>query len=205
MKFLRRLVGLERGLMGLLAVKIVADEDHRYFVSFRPLHPELKEPEYIRLMMHYYAKMLFNFDTASPDGRQAATILRGMMDAVLQGGLAPDAGVLEVAEIDDVVSIVSTSPRNRPREIAATLYFVDTIRRHIVTEFPQDTYLQHLAFSVMVLLQATLRQVGHDSIEVLQRALANMNAAYDSGQSYSSLENLVTVPASAFMDALTSG
>ncbi len=59
-----------------------------------------------------------------------------------------------------------------------------------------------MVFSVMALLQAVLREIDQECIDVLNRSLASMNAAYDSGQSYSDMRNLAAIPTRAYMSAI---
>lgn len=202
MRFLKRLLGLEPNLIKLLSARIVADENHRYFISFSKHHPQLQLSEFVRLILHYYAKMLFNFDPSDPEMSQSAFILKNMVQLVLAKGIRKDSNVLQAVDIDGVAMMVSSSPRNAPREIVATLLFVNTTQRHITTDIPRNVYAQHMVFSVMALLQAALREMDQECIGVLNRSLANMNAAYDSGQSYSDMQNLAAIPTRAYMSAI---
>ena len=202
MGFLKKLFGLEPNLIKLLSARIVTDEDHRYFVSFSKHHPQLQLPDFVRLILHYYAKMLFNFDPADPEMAQSGLILKNIVDSVLAKGIRKDSNIFQAADIDDVAMMVSSTPRNALREIVATLFFVNTIQRHITINIPKNVYAQHVVFSVIALLQATLTEIDGECINVLNRSLANMNAAYDSGQSYSDMENLPGVPTRAYMSAI---
>lgn len=202
MGFLKKLLGLEPNLIRLLSARIVADEDHRYFISFSKHHTQLQLPEFVRLILHYYAKMLFNFDPSHPEMSQSAFILKNMVHSVLAKGIRKDSNILQAAGIDDVAMIVSSPPRNVPREIVATLFFVDTTQRHITTDVPANVYAQHTVFSVMALLQAVLGEIDQECIDVLNRSLASMNAAYGSGQSYSDIRNLAAIPTRAYMSAI---
>jgi len=201
--FLKKLLGLEPTLIKLLSANIATDEDHRYFVSFSKHHPRLQMPEFARLILHYYAKMLFNFDPSDPEMSQSAFILKNMVHSVIAEGICTDSNILQVADIDDVATMVPSSPGNVPRKIVATLLFVSPMERQINTDIPRNIYAQQAVFSVMALLQAVLSEMDQDSIDVLNRALANMNAAYDSGQSYSDMLNLATVPNNAYLSAIT--
>ena len=202
MGFLKKLLGLEPNLIKLLSARIVTDEDHRYFISFSKHHPQLQLPEFVRLILHYYAKMLFNLHPSHPEMSQSAFILKNMVHSVLAKGIRKDFNVLKAADIDDVAMMVSSPPRNVPREIVATLLFVNTMQRHITTDIPRNVYAQQMVFSVMALLQAVLREIDQECIDVLNRSLANMNAAYDSGESYSDMQNLAAIPTRAYMSAI---
>ena len=199
---MKKLLGLEPNLIKLLSARIVTDEDHRYFISFAKHHPQLQLPEFVRLILHYYAKILFNFDPSDPEISQSAWILKNMMQSVLDEGIRKNSDILQDADIDDVAMMVASPPRNKPREILATLFFVDTMQRHITTEIPRNAYAQHMVFSVMALIQATLSELDQECIDVLNRSLAGMNDAYDAGQSYSDPENLAAVPTKAYLSTI---
>jgi hypothetical protein len=202
MGFLKRLLGLEPKLMKLLSARIITDEDHHYFVSFHRQHPELQLPEFVRLILHYYAKILFNFDPSDPEMSEAASILKKMMHSVLSKGISRDSDILEAADIADVASMVTSPPQNIPREIVATLFFVNTTQRHITTDIPRNIYAQHMVFSVIVLLQAAFKEMDQDCIEVLKNSLSNMNDSYASGESYSDMQNLSAIPTKAHLSAI---
>lgn len=202
MGFLKKLLGLEPNLIKLLSARIVTDEDHRYFISFSKHHTQLQLPEFVRLILHYYAKTLFFLDSSDPEISQSAFILKNMVHSVLAQGIRKDSNILQAADIDDVAVMVSSPPSNVPREVVATLLFVNTMQRHITTDIPRNVYAQHMVFSVMALLQAVLREIDQECIDVLNRSLASMNAAYDSGQSYSDMQNLAAIPTRAYMSAI---
>jgi len=202
MGFLKKLLGIEPNLVKLISVKIMADEDHNYFVAFSKHHSQLQLPEFVRLVLHYYSKILFNLDPANSEMAQSATILKKMMDAVLATGIKKDTNILDIADISDVVKIVSSKPHNNPRQIVATLFFVNTTQRHITTDIPKNVYAQHTVFSVMALLQAILSEIDGECIDVLNRSLKNMQSAYDAGQSFSEMRNLAAVPTNAYLSAI---
>ena len=130
MGFFKKLLGLEPNLSKLLSARIVTDEDYGYFISFTKHHPQLQLPEFVQLILHYYAKTLFNFDPSDPEMSQSAFILKNMIRSILDEGIRKDTNILQNADIDDIATMVSSAPGNEPREIVATLFFVDTTRRH---------------------------------------------------------------------------
>lgn len=204
MGFLKKLLGLEPNLIKLISTRIVTDEEHQYFISFSKHHPQLKLPEFVRLILHYYAKILFNFDPSDPEMSQSAFMLKNMIRMVLNEGIQKDSNILQSADIDDVVTMVSSAPANKPREIVATLFSRDTVQRHITTDIPKNVYAQHMVFSVITLIQAAVSGIDQDCIDVLNRSLSDMNDAYDSGESYSDIQNLSSIPTKAYMSAIMS-
>ena len=202
MGIIKKLFGLESKFIKLLSARIVTDEEHNYYVSFTKHHKQLQLPEFVRLILHYYAKILFNFDPSDPEMEQSGYMLKNMMSAVLDEVILKDSDILCNADIDDIATMVSSEPRRKSREIEATLFFVDTTQRHISTDIPRNAYAQHIVFSVMALIQATLNELDQESIDILNQSLSNMKAAYDSGQSYSEMQNLAAIPTAAYMAAL---
>jgi len=202
MGFFKKSLGLEPNMVKLLSARIVTDEDHSYFISFFKHQPQLQLPEFVRLILHYYAKIMFNFDPSDPEMSQSAFILKNMIQSLLDKGIRKDSNILQDADIADVAKMVSLSPGNIPREIAATLFFVDTTRRYITTDIPRNAYAQHMVFSVVALILAALIELDQDCIDVLNRSLSVMNEAYNSGQSYSDIQNLAAIPTSAYLSAI---
>ena len=204
MGFLKKILGLEPDLIKLLSARIVIDEDHRCFISFFKHHPQLQLPEFVKFICHYYAKILFNFDPSDIEMSQSAFILKDMIRMVLNEGIQKDSNILQSADIDDVATMVSSAPVNKPREIVATLFFRDTQQRHITTDIPKNVYAQHMVFSVITLIQAAVSELDQKCIDVLYRSLSDMNHAYDSGESYSDIQNLSSIPTKAYMSAIMS-
>ncbi|MDO8631022.1 MAG: hypothetical protein Q7R41_11065, partial [Phycisphaerales bacterium] len=82
------------------------------------------------------------------------------------------------------------------------LFFVNTMQRHITTAIPRNVYAMQTVFSVIALLQGVLTEVDQECIEVLSRSLANMNDAYDRGESFSDMQNLAAIPTRAYLSAI---
>lgn len=198
MGFLTKLFGREPKETKLLGVRITTDEDYRYFISFYEYHPQIHAPEYVRLVLCYYAKVLFSFDPSGQQMSESGFILQQLIETLLFKGIRKDSNIMRDADIEDVARVVSAPPGNIPREITATLSFGDSTQRYISAHIPKNAYAQHMVFSVAALIQAALTKLDHQWINVLHDSLFNMNKAYDSGQSYS---NLATVPAEAFLAA----
>ncbi len=198
---LLRLVGIPAPLP-LLSARIVADEHHRYHVFFAEHHSQLQKLEFVRLVLHYYAKMLYNLSPSDPAMFESAQVLQTTMRSVVKAGLSDGSDVLALAGIQDVAALVTYIPTEDPRELTAMLYFTTVTRRHIKTWFPRNAYAQHLVFSVFVLLQAALKHTDAECIAVMARSLRIMNERYESGVSFSKLSNLASIPNGAYLAAI---
>jgi hypothetical protein len=199
MRLLTKLFVKKRKEVKLLGARIVTDEDHRYFVSFSKYHPNVHQPEYVRLILHYYAKILFSFDPSDLRTCESPLILQQMIQSLLGKGIRKDSNIMRDADIEDVARLVSAPPGNIPREIIVTLSFDNSDQRRIATQIPKTIHTQHMVFSVAALIQATLMKLDQSWITVLNDSLLNMNKAYDSGQSYS---NIASIPAEAYFGAM---
>jgi hypothetical protein len=202
MERIRRLLGLEPTAIKLLRAAIQVDEEFRYFVSFQEHRHDLQPSEYVRLGLHYYAKMLFIPDPTLAAQAEATTFLRDAMGRIVEGGISVGADLLHASGIDDVASFASSPPTQNASTIVADLYFVDAVRRRITTEIPKRFYLQQTTFSAIILLQALLTRLDDDCIWVLGAAFENMKNRYDAGQSCTDVQNLIAVPTDAYCEAV---
>lgn len=138
MGLLKTMLGLEPKLIKLITANIKTNEEHHYFVSYSKDHPQLQSPEFVRLILHYYAKILFNFDPRDPGMSQAAAILKNKDQSLLATRIRKDSNILKEADIDDVASIVSFEPKNKARAITATLLFKDMRQRVIPLQYRKN-------------------------------------------------------------------
>lgn len=201
MGFFKKLFSKEPKETKLLGVRIVADENYRYFVSFYEYHQQVHAPEYVRLALYYYAKVLFSFDPSGQQMPESGFILQQLIETLLFKGIHKNSNIMRDADIEDVARLVSEPPGNMPREIIATLSLNDSGQRYMATHIPKSVYGQHMVFSVAALIQATLMKLDRQWVAVLNDSLVNMNKAYDSGQSYL---NAASIPAEAYLAATRS-
>lgn len=199
-RLLRRALGPK--LPGLLRATISGDDRHRYWVTWTKIHPECRDPEYIRLVAHYYAKTLFNCGAKNDElGRSAPVCLHFMRTLLRHTNIGEAKDILTLADVGDTVTLISGAGERQRWSTEATLYFVSVAQRHIATDLPPTA--QHMVFSVFVLVQSALTHLSdpHDR-QVLERVLRNMQAAYDGGVTWADLTNLALVPTRAVNDAI---
>jgi hypothetical protein len=204
MSLLSRLFRPMPNLVGLLRASITMSEQNDCHIAFQPLHPKLQSPEYIRLALHYYAKILFIVVPGTND-MLSAYMLKGMVDKLVASGLTKELNLFEVVDIADVTRLVASPPTDRPRKLVLTLCFVDIPNRIITTEMPRAIYQQQVVFSVIALLQAIIHILDAVEVQILDKALGAMNAAYDSAVSFSDFQNLARVPNQAYLNAIAGG
>lgn len=192
-------------LIELLTVNVYIDDDYYSSVLWQPLRPDLLTCEYIRIGLHYYAKMLFNYDSNDKDMKLAAEMQRMALERVLIRSISKNTNLLELADIADVVKLVGR-PNDNSSVIVATLYsMTKPLRhlRHITTTVPPDITTQKTVFSVFILFQAIIEFLDNEGIKIFEKALQYMNHKYSSGYNYSSPESL-DLPNQAYIAATMS-
>lgn len=194
----------------LLRATIWDSGRHEYWVVLEQIHPECRSVEYIRLVAHYYAKVLFNFGSGYDEMGNSARVCIHSMRTLLRHEINQSSNIMELADLADTASVIPSDPRRKGVWSAqAVLYFISSVRRHITTDFPgwgypgQNTTAQQAVFSLFALVQECLRSL-HDPQErrMLIATLRNMQSAYEGGTDWADLQNLALVPMQAYADTV---
>ncbi|OGP98170.1 MAG: hypothetical protein A2Z51_08880 [Deltaproteobacteria bacterium RBG_19FT_COMBO_52_11] len=165
-------------------------------------HSQVQPFEYVRLLLHYYARVLFLFDPAKEQMVQSANGLKEMMGVIFGKRVDTDCDVLQRAGIDGTVTLVAAEPGKNRREIITTLYYLSINlmkgELYLKADIPKDVSVQHMIYSVPALLQSLLPELDGRSVNVLNYAMGEMNKAYDAGKSFSELPNMSSIPTESF-------
>jgi hypothetical protein len=194
MGLLARLFGRPaRELPPLLSARVLVADDDTYGVRIDRLNDHLAGSEYLRLVLHYYAQVLFRC-AASPGpwpavGDNLQSIMRRVAVALSDAAPEPltEAGLDELT-IKDPAQVPAT------REIRATLLLDRISRRQLTAEFMGDLAASEAAASVFVVIRECLRHLGDDERAELGRALLSMDQMYGAGYRSSDRENASHVP-----------
>src|SRR4030042_6415735 len=201
-EWLKRMLGLGPNWGRVVRACISADEEYRYFVSLMRHHSQVQPFEYVRLLLHYYARVLFLFDPAKEQMVQSANGLKEMMGVIFGKRVDTDCDVLQRAGIDGTVTLVAAEPGKNRREIITTLYYLSINlmkgELYLKADIPKDVSVQHMIYSVPALLQSLLPELDGRSVNVLNYAMGEMNKAYDAGKSFSKLPNMSSIPTESF-------
>ena len=201
-EWLKRMLGLGPNWVRVVSACISADEEYRYFVSLMRHHSQVQPFEYVRLLLHYYARVLFLFDPAKEQMVQSANGLKEMMGVIFGKRVDTDCDVLQRAGIDGTVTLVAAEPGKNRREIITTLYYLSINlmkgELYLKADIPKDVSVQHMIYSVPALLQSLLPELDGRSVNVLNYAMGEMNKAYDAGKSFSELPNMSSIPTESF-------
>jgi len=169
------------------------------------LHPDCQDPEYIRLVVHYYAKVLFNLGAEDDEMGASARRCLGFMGTLLCYDICVasilEQDLLTLAGIGDTASVVTPGKSHWKAE--AVLYAVSVVQRHLTTDFPLSTTEQQSVFSVFVLIDSALKSLPEfkDRL-ILQEALRHAQAAYEAGEPWDDIQNLSRIPTRAVADAI---
>ena len=188
-------------LIPILKTVIIFDENNNVSVEFEKLHPKLKTPEYIKIALHYYAKILVNIDPEQTESSFAYKTLFSAIDNIIQANLKENSNILNIANIDDVVRL--SKPKDDKYRYVANLFAIGGAIRHITTDIPLRGYLQQIVFSVPVLIQGVLQYLNEEEIKTLQLALKFMNEQYKNSFNFSDLSRWESIPNNAFLGAIT--
>lgn len=200
MGLLKNLFGFGPKRIPILKAIITFDEDNNVSVELEKLHPEFKSPEYIRMILHYYAKMLYIIDPNQPESVFAYNQLLTSIDNISNAKLKDNPNILKIADIDDVVKLAR--PKKQHKRYVATLFEISGVVRHITTGIPIRGYLQQMTFSVPILIQSILQYLNYEDIEVLQLALKSMNEQYRNGVNFRDIKIWESVPNKAFLSCI---
>jgi hypothetical protein len=202
LEWLKRILGLGPNWVRVVSARISADEEYRYFVSLNRHHSQVQPFEYVRLLLHYYARVLFIFDPAKEEMIQSANRLKEMMGAIFARRVDADCDTLQRAGISGEMTLVTSKPQKNRREIITILYYhsINFLKGELYLKagIPKDASIQHVVFSVPALLQSILPGLDERSINVLNYAVREMNKAYDAKRSFSDLQNMSAIPREAF-------
>lgn len=162
MSFLKTLFG---GIPenGVLTVIIRADDDFRFHLVTK-IGVGFSDIEHTQLFLNYYLRTLINLKSGP-----ASHVLRTNFEKVFLEGFKRNSNILNLADIEDVVSI-QKSPLKNAREYVATITVADAHHRSCYIKLPAKGYEQDMVFSVFVLLQNLVEILDEFHIDVLLEA-----------------------------------
>lgn len=182
-----------RELPPLLSARVLVADGDTYGVRIDRFNEDLCGSEYLRLVLHYYAEVLFRCATLpgpwSAVGDSLRSMMRGVAVALCDAAPEPLTGAgLDELTIKDPAQMPAT------REIRATLLLDRISRRQLTAEFMGDLAASEAAASVFVVIRECLRHLGDDERAELGRALLHMDRMYGAGYHSSDRKNASHVP-----------
>ena len=179
----------------LLGVQIFVTDDLAYAVEIDRLNEEVGNVELVRLVLHYFAEVLYRCGESHGSRRPPAIELRLAMARACASAPRDSMELLSAAGLGGAVTVDGARPpAEAAHRIRATLYFVSLSHRGMRAEFPERLPARHTMCSVFVLIHEVLARLTPSDSLLLWKSLAHMQAMYAAGYAYTDAENLSLVP-----------
>jgi hypothetical protein len=175
----------------LLGVEIVVSNDLGCVVAIDRLNEQVSNVELVRLVLHYFAEVLYRCGQSDDGGPAAAVELRL---AMARACTAASSDLLRAAGLGAPVTPHDGRPPSPAHRIQATLYFVSLSHRGMRAEFPERLPARLATGSVFLLMHEVLARLTPADCALLWKSLAHMQAMYGAGYAYTDAENLSFVP-----------
>lgn len=177
--------------MPLLKTRIGTTDGINYKVHFEKLHPELKEIEYVRMVLNFTAKTLFIIEKKHD---YVSKRIIEFMKNISHAEMTPN----DIKKIfPDEISIQDGFPSGKVVE--GVLYFKDMRTRNIMTKLPPIWFEYQLAHSVIALIKTTLELLSKHNKDYLRESLKYMVQQYEKGVDPREMRNMVAMPNEAFL------
>lgn len=195
MGFVKKMLGLEPTATKLLTADIVVNGGNQFFVELEAYDPELKSPELVRLVLHYYAEILFTLSDEDPGVAAMATELTSLTSKALTSPLEVECDVLAAAGLSDSVTLLDKQPVSRDDWAFAALFMTDDLRV-VSADFSDELTIEQMVLSVLVLIQAVVDELGNNEflLSVLEVCLREFNDSCVEDGSCLTSEKSVSLP-----------
>jgi len=175
----------------VLKTRIGTTDGFNYKIYFEKLHPELKEIEYVRMILNFTAKILFIIE--KKHDYASAEIMEFIKDTSNSKMTPEDIERFFPKEI----SIQEGAPSGKV--IEGILYFKDMRTRNIMTKLPAAWFEYQLAHSLFVLIKSTVELLDEFHRNYLRESLRYMAQEYEKGVNPREMRNMVSLPNEAFL------
>lgn len=149
-----------KGSMPLLKVKITSSDGLKYYVNFDELHPDTNKTEYIRIVLHFIAKMLLINKNIENE------IISLLKKVSISKNLSQDSFSSNPITIQEGISSGKT--------ITAKLLFVDIKRRFLKTNIPVTFFENQLLDSIISLIKCSAKNLSDFNLKILQLSIKEL-------------------------------
>jgi hypothetical protein len=200
--------GLRRALGGipLLSCRIELTEMTDGTAKYNEERPPLDQSEYARFLLHFYAKMLFNYCTDRNMSGGVDCLRRSIRQLTPQGpgkhGLAPAVGIVLMENHAAALASLGDTHTDRRKFTGRLVESNADGHRAIHTGVPLSIYPTDPCIATLVAIREAVPLAGPTGCDLLVRGLGVMESALDSGADMSSSQTLYYLPNTAFLEAL---
>lgn len=185
----------------LLEVSVATPDGEHYQVAYEQLREDMKPVEYVRIILMFAAKMLYNMGDTQSHAQQK----RAFLEALGQLGSmdpAPNSDLDLPSTLGRKVWVEEVAEEPGGRSIRATLGFVDATSRSIFTKLPASWYEDQFLDSWLAVLQTTLPKLDGLLTRRLFASLERLHELYRSGEEDpTTRRGLISAPNRAFVEA----
>ena len=190
--FLKKAAGVP-----LLEATVATHDGRTFNVSYQKRHPEMLPVEYVRMILCFAAKMLYNIAPTNPD--EARRLLQ-CIQMLGETRLSQTSDILTTCGMPIVVA--ESSSVSQGKKVKAVLGYKNVMMRSIQTSIPATWFDNQFVCSWLALVQTSLPKLDDMMVDRLQGSLKRMASIYlDDHANPGTMAALVQVPNQAFVDA----
>lgn len=164
------------GAVPILRADIGTSDGRRFQVAYHIQHQEMVPVEYVRLILHFAAKMLYNLDPKDELAAQETEAFLRTIRLLAERGVARDTNV--GALIGSPLSVEEVTSVDCDKTIRATLGFVNPMIRSIHTSIPLRWIEYQFLHSWLALIHTSLPKLDAVLVERLNGSLKRLNVMY---------------------------
>ena len=136
--------GIRRvGAVPILRADIGTSDGLRFYVTYQIQHQEMARVEYVRLILHFAAKMLYNLDPKDTLAAQETEAFLRAIRLLAERGVARDTNI--GALIGSPLLVEENASVDCDKTIRATLGFVNPMIRSLHTSIPLRWFEQQFS------------------------------------------------------------
>lgn len=181
----------------LLDVTVATHDGCTFTVSYTKRHPDMLPVEYVRMILCFAAKMLYNVAPTNPGEA------RGFLQCIQMLGetrLSQSRDVLATCGMPIVVA--ESSSASQGKKVRAVLGYKNVMMRSIQTSIPATWFQNQFLYSWLAIVHTSIPKLDDMMANRLQGSLKLMASMYlDDQADPGTMAALVRVPNQAFMDA----
>ncbi len=168
-------------LLAGVEVKALRSEERRWRFQVE-LAGERSANNYVLLGLHYLAHTLARYSPLDPKGYELGTDLRNMLTLIVNEGIWPGSDLMRYAGVQEQMVLLEPGEDLTGERVAAALILPPgSDEPTLVLEEPIKVAEEGLVFSVVAILQAILRMMDNEGIELLDRALRYFTSYLNEG------------------------
>ena len=175
--------------MQLLKVKIGSSDGYSYQVHFEKLHPEMKDIEYVRMILCYTAKILNVIQ------KEHYYVEKEIIEYIKN--VSKTRMDYESIKSFTQINIQETEPKSKV--IEGILFFKNVSTRYVITKLPIRWYEYQLAHSIIALLCVSVKYMEAFQKDILAESLRYMIQEYEKGVDLKNFMNAYNLPNAAFL------